>query len=410
MCLAWVLRALVARSHPMAQDVLRVLVDACRGPGALSAARALGTVLDDAVAGRCALNHWPRRFLHSQWVFSASLPLVSERLGEAGGGEAAWGLLRAQAWLIVSVPPAVAQQALGAGLPAVLASAFQALRAPGGPGDADTMLLNSLLRYVGAVLGARSHWASLPELCYCMRASMLLPGLCGPVVPLPLDARAGFGPDAAKAAAEKAAEAASKATDEEHAAAAWRDAMAAAKPSGAAGPLGAPPEPYADAMLYEPIPYRAALAEGATHVLVLRTRPDGVNVVKKQSAFEKLVGHRFFKRKMRLPHVADHMMEQKHRQIYAEDILTLNEGLSAPPPAEGAPQLLPIALQPGERGPEVSNLQTACAPLYHAVRCGFARAYDVLAPAGAPDGWDVATEIFDDEILKEIEKKQKAPI
>ena len=42
--------------------------------------------------------------------------------------------------------------------------------------------------------------------------------------------------------------------------------------------------------------------------------------------------------------------------------------------------------------------------------CGFARAYDVLAPAGAPDGWDVATEIFDDEILKEIEKKQKAPI
>jgi len=154
MCLAWVLRALVARSHPMAQDVLRVLVDACRGPGALSAARALGTVLDDAVAGRCALNHWPRRFLHSQWVFSASLPLVSERLGEAGGGEAAWGLLRAQAWLIVSVPPAVAQQALGAGLPAVLASAFQALRAPGGPGDADTMLLNSLLRYVGAVLGA----------------------------------------------------------------------------------------------------------------------------------------------------------------------------------------------------------------------------------------------------------------
>ena len=143
---------------------------------------------------------------------------------------------------------------------------------------------------------------------------------------------------------------------------------------------------------------------------MLRTRPDGVNVVKKQSAFEKLVGHRFFKRKMRLPHVADHMMEQKHRQIYAEDILTLNEGLSAPPPAEGAPQLLPIALQPGERGPEVSNLQTACAPLYHAVRCGFARAYDVLAPAGAPDGWDVATEIFDDEILKEIEKKQKAPI
>ena len=36
-------------------------------------------------------------------------------------------------------------------------------------------------------------------------------------------------------------------------------------------------------MLFEPIPYRAALAEGATHVLVLRTRPDGVNLVRKQA-------------------------------------------------------------------------------------------------------------------------------
>ena len=160
MCLAWVFRALVARSHPVAPDVLRVLVDACHGRGALSAARALGAVLDDAAAGRSALNHWPRRFLHSQWVFSTSLPLVSARLGEAGGGEAAWGLVRAQAWLIVSVPPSVAQQALGASLPADLASAFQALRAPGGPGDADTALLNSLLRYVGAVLGAEQSQLS----------------------------------------------------------------------------------------------------------------------------------------------------------------------------------------------------------------------------------------------------------
>jgi hypothetical protein len=154
MCLAWVFRALVARSHPAAPDVLRVLVDACHGRDALSAARALGAVLDDAAAGRSALNNWPRRFLQSQWVFSASLPLVSARLGEAGGGEAAWGLVRAQAWLIVSVPPSVAQQALGASLPADLAGAFQALHAPGGPGDADTALLNSLLRYVGAVLSA----------------------------------------------------------------------------------------------------------------------------------------------------------------------------------------------------------------------------------------------------------------
>jgi hypothetical protein len=31
-------------------------------------------------------------------------------------------------------------------------------------------------------------------------------------------------------------------------------------------------------MLFEPIPYRSALREECTHVLVLRTRPDGVSV------------------------------------------------------------------------------------------------------------------------------------
>ena len=85
------------------------------------------------------------------------------------------------------------------------------------------------------VLGAREgHWSDLPGLAQCMRASMLLPGICGPPITL--------------------------------------DSMQGAK------------EPLADAMLFEPIPYRAALAEGATHVLVLRTRPDGVNLVREQLA------------------------------------------------------------------------------------------------------------------------------
>lgn len=35
----------------------------------------------------------------------------------------------------------------------------------------------------------------------------------------------------------------------------------------------------ADAFLCEPIPYRTAVAEGATHVIVLRTRPDPVGAV-----------------------------------------------------------------------------------------------------------------------------------
>ena len=118
-----------------------------------------------------------------------------------------------------------------------------------------------------------------------MRASMLLPGICGPTITLES--------------------------------------------------MGGEKEPLADAMLFEPIPYRAALAEGATHVLVLRTRPDGVNLVRKQATLgptpthstvlyidnlvrkqaiiEKLISHRFFRRKQGLPRMAKHMEQQRHR-------------------------------------------------------------------------------------------------
>ena len=129
---------------------------------------------------------------------------------------------------------------------------------------------------------------------------------------------------------------------------------------------------------------------------------------------------------MKMPQMADHMKRQVHRQIYAEDILTLNEGAAAmgagrvaageaggasdggaaagavPSPAGGA-SLMPVALQAGERGPEVSNLQTDASTIFHAVRCGFARAHELLTPLGeeAPDGWAVALEVFPDEALEE---------
>ena len=70
-----------------------------------------------------------------------------------------------------------------------------------------------------------------------------------------------------------------------------------------------------------------------------------------------------------------------------------------------------MALQPGERGPEVSNLQTDAGEIFHAVRCGFARAFEVLAPlsqvegaagASAVDGWAAAKETFPDSILDEV--------
>jgi len=166
---------------------------------------------------------------------------------------------------------------------------------------------------------------------------------------------------------------------------------------------------HADAMLYEPIPYRSAVAEGATHVLVLRTVPDDINVVRTQSIFEKLIAHRFFDCQMRMPHMAEHMMQQLHRKTYAEDILVLNKGAASSDAADAEAELLPIAVQRGERGPEISHLQTDSAAIFHAIRCGFARAYEVLAPLEEekPDGWSVACEVFPESILVEIQKQQK---
>ena len=48
-------------------------------------------------------------------------------------------------------------------------------------------------------------------------------------------------------------------------------------------------EPMADAQLFEPIPYRSAVREGATHVLVLRTRPDALRVTNKMGLLDKMI-------------------------------------------------------------------------------------------------------------------------
>jgi hypothetical protein len=38
-------------------------------------------------------------------------------------------------------------------------------------------------------------------------------------------------------------------------------------------------EVLADALIFEPIPFRSAVEDGCTHVVTLRTRPDGAEVL-----------------------------------------------------------------------------------------------------------------------------------
>ena len=90
---------------------------------------------------------------------------------------------------------------------------------------------------------------------------------------------------------------------------------------GISGPVVTLPrldEPLADALLYEQVPYRSAMANGATHCLVLRSRPDGVEVMSKISILERMMLRRFWRRKNKLPEIHRHMKMQRHRVLYGQ--------------------------------------------------------------------------------------------
>ena len=77
-------------------------------------------------------------------------------------------------------------------------------------------------------------------------------------------------------------------------------------------------EPLADALVYAPIPYEVAAAEGATHMIVLRSKPDGGDVIGKGGSLgEKLVWSRFFLRKNKLPKIYRLLRKQLHKKLYA---------------------------------------------------------------------------------------------
>jgi hypothetical protein len=142
------------------------------------------------------------------------------------------------------------------------------------------------------------NFESLQELTECMKASMLLPGVTGDVIRLK----------------------GSQASGENINKTMWREYSDRLHSQLVAGS-----EPMADAVIYEPIPYRSAEKEGCTHCLVLRTRADDLSVTVKMGLVEKMIMSRYFGRKQKLPHIVSWMHNQYHKLVYAEDVLRLNE-------------------------------------------------------------------------------------
>merc|ERR1711988_788390 len=180
-----------------------------------------------------------------------------------------------------------------------------------------------------------------------------------------------------------------------------------------------------DALLFEPIPYRSAVDEGATHVLVFRTRPDDVSVTGKLSFAEKRTYRRFFTRKNELPGMAEWMENQNHKKIYAEDILLLN-AKERVPVGDGefcnssilindqnskeeddkyetfyqSDDIKLMAVACPAETPEVKRLELDRQVLLEGCRNGFAAAYDALVIDSEMigKGREIANKIFHDNL------------
>ncbi|KAL8429130.1 hypothetical protein Efla_003183 [Eimeria flavescens] len=289
---------------------------------------------------------------------------------------------------------------------------------------------------------ANGTFKDLPSLCECLRASMLLPGMAGPVVHLPVwgsEARRGFSagvgnggaaahggplegapgapPDTASvegsgAAAGLSGHAGGRGPSTQYAPVVSSSALPRLAPE---APLALVTEPLADALLFEPLPYRSAIADNNSHVLVLRSRPDNTRVGRLsglEAAIELQMARRFFLRKHDLRPVFEHIRRRAHREIYMRDMLRLNAATNnlktrisgsaggRAVPLRGSPTR-PLdgepshgARQQGSRGPtafamavavggeekETHKLKADRLAILKGVRGGFAALWETLQP------------------------------
>ncbi|KAJ1440264.1 acyl transferase/acyl hydrolase/lysophospholipase [Ochromonadaceae sp. CCMP2298] len=236
------------------------------------------------------------------------------------------------------------------------------------------VVASGLLSQQSVIMSAADrNFESLPELCECMKASMLIPGVAGDVVRLK-----GRQAEADNIRKTYWPEYDGRRTTE----------------------LVAGSEPMTDALVYEPIPYRSALAENCTQVVVLRTRGDGVRMTAKGSLVEKMIMTRFFGRKQGMPNLVKWMHNQYHKLVYAEDVLLLNEANRDTSPLDPSqPRLYGIAKPKGIA--ELGRMETNKKLVFEGIRTGFAAAHEalVLDPAERGKGYLIATQIWPDSLI-----------
>lgn len=224
------------------------------------------------------------------------------------------------------------------------------------------IVVSGLISRKAVVLSAENcNFKTAAELAECMKASMLLPGVTGEVVRLKvgriLSPHASLDRSIDRSVSPSSSEdyspfsspvsQGSQAASSNLKSTLWREYPTDSRSE--EGELVRGSEPMSDALVFEPLPYRSALKDNCTHVIVLRTRADDLSVTVKMSTMEKMIMSRFFGRKLGLPSLVTWMHNQYHKLVYAEDVLILNEANKQFDSSSTQPNLFCIALPKGAR-------------------------------------------------------------
>lgn len=183
-----------------------------------------------------------------------------------------------------------------------------------------------------------------------------------------------------------------------------------------------PPFPCFDAFCFEPIPYRSAVEEGATHVLVLVSRPRDYMPKTQQGIYEQGVAPLYFNSHGQKG-VAEYFEKGGQQYVYAEDLMLLEQarepsenGVLVPPPEIlygverttevtksirdreqewNRAHLFPLRVPKGFK--ELETLEQNKDAVLEAVRDGFMIAFDSLSDIVGLEGYrgkDVAELVF----------------
>ena len=162
---------------------------------------------------------------------------------------------------------------------------------------------------------AGRHYDSLPGLLDCIRASMSVPGLTGPLMGLPSHSPP---PSPSRNHSDHSTDPSE--SDAPTSSSSPSDGVESKRPFYIHRHPTHGHEALVDAFLCEPVPYRSAVEEGATHVLVLCTKPEHskADMAKRPGLFERLIVRRFLARQGHSS-AARWVMDMHHHRAYVRD-------------------------------------------------------------------------------------------